>query len=255
MGGGCERQRAMLVRRKCTPYAKPTSVKGQQTCDRYRMGLGAVALQRSGIKSRGKRGILSGRRWRRITPSAPKGDDMGSATGHRFDNIRPVLVPVEPARDAVEVAGAAAEVCAGLGAKAVLLDVKRSPDGMQREVRISGGTVAAVLEDGACAHLKALAGIFRAEGVPVDLAVREGDVAGNIVAEAADTIAADSEAADGEPAVRKEWAVGLSAHQAMQAYHASRSVTEWWMSRLSFDLLHAFGRLKRYQPLRSPRRP
>ena len=38
----------------------------------------------------------------------------------------------------------------------------------------------------------------------------------------------------GEPAKRKEWKVGLSMHQAMQAYHESRSVTEWWMSRLSF---------------------
>jgi nucleotide-binding universal stress UspA family protein len=112
---------------------------------------------------------------------------MGSAPSHSFDNIRPVLVPVEPARTAAEVAGAAAEVCAGLGAKAVLLDVKRSPDGMQREVRIRGGSVAAVLEDGACAHLKEIAGIFRAEGVSVDLAIREGNLVDNIVAEAMDT--------------------------------------------------------------------
>ena len=39
----------------------------------------------------------------------------------------------------------------------------------------------------------------------------------------------------GEPAVRKAWAVGCSAHQAMQAYYESRLVTEWWMSRLSFE--------------------
>ena len=39
----------------------------------------------------------------------------------------------------------------------------------------------------------------------------------------------------GEPAVRKAWAVGCSAHQAMQAYYESRAVTEWWMSRLSFE--------------------
>ena len=190
--GGGERQRVMLEGRKRTPYAKPTSVKGQQTCDRYRMGLGPdpAVLQQSGTKGREKRGVLSSLAERWVTPPALEGDDMGNATGHRFDNVRPVLVPVDPARDAAEVAGAAAEVCAGLGAKAVLLDVKRSPDGMQREVRISGGTtVAAVLEDGACAHLKVLAGIFRAEGVPVDLAVREGDVVGNIVAEAVDTCA------------------------------------------------------------------
>jgi len=112
---------------------------------------------------------------------------MGSAPSHSFDNIRPVLVPVEPSQGSTEVAGAAAEVCAGLGAKAVLLDVMHSPDGMQREVRICGGSVAAVLEDGACAHLKEIAGIFRAEGVSVDLAVRRGDLVDNIVAEAVDT--------------------------------------------------------------------
>ena len=38
----------------------------------------------------------------------------------------------------------------------------------------------------------------------------------------------------GEPFVRQAWAVGLSAHQAMEAYTASRSVCEWWMHRLSF---------------------
>ena len=107
-----------------------------------------------------------------------------AAPENQFDNVRPVLVPVDPSGCAAEVVGAAAEVCAGLGAKAILLDVVRSPDGVQRGVRVRGGTVDAVLRDDACAHLRDLAGIFKASGVDVALSVREGDVVKTILAEA-----------------------------------------------------------------------
>ena len=39
----------------------------------------------------------------------------------------------------------------------------------------------------------------------------------------------------GEPAMRTEWSVSLAAQQAVIAYRDSRSVAEWWMTRLSFD--------------------
>jgi universal stress protein A len=108
-------------------------------------------------------------------------------TTHKFDNVRPVLVPVDPSGCAAEVVGAAADVCAGLGAKAILLDVVHSPDGVQRGVRVRGGTVEAVLQDDACAHLRDLAEILQAVGVEVDLSVREGEVVKTILEEASGT--------------------------------------------------------------------
>jgi len=105
----------------------------------------------------------------------------------QFDKVRPVLVPVDPSGCAAEVVGAAAEVCAGLGARAILLDVVKSPDGVQRGVRVKGGTVESVLQEDACAHLRDLASIFTAVGVDVDLAVLEGDVVKMILAEASDS--------------------------------------------------------------------
>lgn len=106
---------------------------------------------------------------------------------HRFDSVRPVLVPVDPSGCAAEVVGAATDICAGLGAKAILLDVVPPTDGVQRDLRVRGGTVAAVLRDDACAHLRELAEILRTGGVEVDLSVREGEVTETILAEATGT--------------------------------------------------------------------
>jgi len=104
-----------------------------------------------------------------------------------FDSVRPVLVPVDSAGCPATVVGAAAEVCAGLGAMAILLEVVRSTDGVQRGVRVRGGAVDAVLGDDTCAHLRDLAEVFRSQGVDVSLSVREGDLVSTILAEAQGT--------------------------------------------------------------------
>jgi len=107
-----------------------------------------------------------------------------SAVTHQFDDVRPILIPVDPSGCAAEVVGAAADVAAGLGARAILLDVVRAVNGVERGARVRGRSVQAVLRDDACAHLRELADILESSGVEVGLAVREGDVVDTILSEA-----------------------------------------------------------------------
>lgn len=102
----------------------------------------------------------------------------------RFDGTRPILVPLGAEHNRAVVVRAAADLCAGLGARAVLLDMVKSPDALHREVRVCGRPLDAVVRDDVHAHLESYVAAFRAVGVAVDLAVREGDPLESILAEA-----------------------------------------------------------------------
>ena len=101
----------------------------------------------------------------------------------RFNGTRPVLVPLGAERHRAAVVGAAADLCAGLGARAVLLDVVPAPDALRREVRICGRPVDAVVRDDGHAHLQRFVAVFREAGVAVDLSVHEGDLLESILSE------------------------------------------------------------------------
>ena len=94
---------------------------------------------------------------------------------HPRDPGRPVLVAVSDAAEVAETVAVACDVCEGLGAGAVLVDIRPSEDGLVREVRVFGEPVEALLRDRDCRYLRVLAARFVEAGISVGLVVREGD--------------------------------------------------------------------------------